>query len=177
MANFNKVYLMGNLTRDPELKYTQGGMAIVEFGLAMNRKYRKQNNEMVEETTFVDIEGWGKQAETFSQYMSKGRPAFVEGRLKLDTWESNGQKRSKLRVVMENFQFIGGRDESSRSSGGGYQSDSRGEGSSSRGGDSRGGAPVHSRGGSSEGPSGAGNAGGGNSSGGSGDYDFDDIPF
>ena len=79
MANFNKVYLMGNLTRDPELKYTQGGMAIVEFGMAMNRKYKKQNGEMVEETTFVDIEGFGRQAETFNQYMRKGPPRVRRG--------------------------------------------------------------------------------------------------
>ena len=110
MANYNKVLLMGNLTRDPELRYLQSGSAVVNFGLAVNRKYRNRNTqEMVEETTFVDIEGWGQQAETFSRYMGKGRPVFVEGRLRLDSWESKeGQKRTKLRVVMENFQFIGG---------------------------------------------------------------------
>lgn len=110
MASYNKVLLMGNLTRDPELRYLQSGSAVVNFGLAVNRKYRNRNTqEMVEETTFVDIEGWGPQAETFSRYMSKGRPVFVEGRLRLDSWEAkDGQKRSKLRVVMENFQFIGG---------------------------------------------------------------------
>jgi single-strand DNA-binding protein len=110
MANYNKVLLMGNLTRDPELRYLQSGSAVVNFGLAVNRKYRNRNTqEMVEETTFVDIEGWGQQAETFSRYMGKGRPVFVEGRLRLDSWEAkDGGKRSKLRVVMENFQFIGG---------------------------------------------------------------------
>ena len=110
MANYNKVLLMGNLTRDPELRYLQSGSAVVNFGLAVNRKYRNRSTqEMVEETTFVDIEGWGQQAETFSRYMSKGRPVFVEGRLRLDSWEAkDGQKRSKLRVVMENFQFVGG---------------------------------------------------------------------
>lgn len=110
MASYNKVLLMGNLTRDPELRYLQTGSAVVNFGLAVNRKYRNRNTqEMVEETTFVDIEGWGPQAETFSRYMSKGRPVFVEGRLRLDSWEGkDGQKRNKLRVVMENFQFIGG---------------------------------------------------------------------
>ena len=109
MASFNKVILMGNLTRDPELRYTQSGQALVKFGLAVNRKYRnKTSQEMVEETTFVDIEGWGNQAETFNQYMSKGRPAFIEGRLRFDKWEDkSGQKRSKLCVVMENFQFLG----------------------------------------------------------------------
>ena len=110
MANYNKVLLMGNLTRDPELRYLQSGSAVVNFGLAVNRKYRNRNTqEMVEETTFVDIEGWGQQAETFSRYMAKGRPVFVEGRLRLDSLEAkDGGKRSKLRVVMENFQFIGG---------------------------------------------------------------------
>lgn len=108
MANYNKVFLIGNLTRDPELRYTQSGMALVKFGLAVNRKYRnKGTQEMVEETTFVDIEGWGSQAETFNQYMAKGRPVFVEGRLRLDSWEKDGQKRSKLVVVMEGFQFLG----------------------------------------------------------------------
>jgi len=108
MANYNKVFLMGNLTRDPEIRYTPSGSSVVKFGLAVNRKYRGRTQEMVEETTFVDIEGWGKQAETFNQYMSKGRPVFVEGRLRLDSWEGkDGQKRNKLVVVMENFQFLG----------------------------------------------------------------------
>jgi len=109
MANFNKVLLMGNLTRDPELKYLPSGTAIVSAGLAVNRKYRNRNTqEMVEETTFVDLEGWGPQAETFSRYLTKGRPVFVEGRLKLDTWQGkDGQKRNKLLVVIENFQFLG----------------------------------------------------------------------
>ncbi len=109
MANLNKVMLIGNLTRDPELRYTQGGMALVKFGLAVNRKYRNKNTqEMVEETTFVDVEGWGSSAETFNQYMAKGRPVYVEGRLKLDRWEGkDGQKQSKMMVVMENFQFLG----------------------------------------------------------------------
>jgi single-strand DNA-binding protein len=112
MANFNKVLLIGNLTRDPELKYTQGGTAVCELGLAVNRSYTRQSGEKVEETCFVDCEAWGRQAETISQYMSKGRPIFIEGRLKYDTWETqDGQKRSKLRVVCENFQFLGGRGE------------------------------------------------------------------
>ena len=124
MASFNKVILMGNLTRDPEMRYTQSGQALVKFGLAVNRKYRnKTSQEMVEETTFVDIEGWGNQAETFNQYMSKGRPVFIEGRLRFDKWEDkNGQKRSKLCVVMENFQFLGtggaSRDRPAREEGG-----------------------------------------------------------
>ncbi len=110
MANYNRVLLIGNLTRDPELRYTQSGSSVVKFGMAVNRKYRNNSTqEMVEETTFVDIEGWGRQAETFNQYMSKGRPVFVEGRLRFDSWEGkDGQKRTKLVVVMENFQFLGG---------------------------------------------------------------------
>ncbi len=120
MANFNKVLLMGNLTRDPELRYLQSGTAVVRIGMAVNRKYRnRQSQEMVEETTFVDIEGWGAQAENVNRYLRKGSPLFVEGRLRLDSWETkDGQKRNKLMIVMENFQFIGapgaGRDASAR---------------------------------------------------------------
>jgi single-strand DNA-binding protein len=108
MANLNKVMLIGNLTRDPELKHTPGGQPVCEFGLAVNRKYRTKEGEDREETTFVDCEAWGKQAEVLKQYMSKGKPVFLEGRLKLDTWEDKeGGKRSKMRVVIENFQFLG----------------------------------------------------------------------
>jgi single-strand DNA-binding protein len=108
MANLNKVMLIGNLTRDPELKYTPGNQAVCEVGLAVNRKYRTKDGEDREETTFVDCEAWGKQAEVIKQYMTKGKPIFIEGRLKLDTWEDkDGGKRSKMRVVIENFQFLG----------------------------------------------------------------------
>jgi len=108
MANLNKVMLIGNLTRDPELKYTPGNQAVCEVGLAVNRKYRTKDGEDREETTFVDCEAWGKQAEVIKQYMTKGKPLFIEGRLKLDTWEDkDGGKRSKMRVVIENFQFLG----------------------------------------------------------------------
>ena len=108
MANLNKVMLIGNLTRDPELKYTPGNQAVCEIGLAVNRKYRTKDGEDREETTFVDCEAWGKQAEVLKQYMTKGKPLFIEGRLKLDTWEDkDGGKRSKMRVVIENFQFLG----------------------------------------------------------------------
>jgi len=107
MANLNKVMLIGNLTRDPELKYTPGNQAVCELGIAVNRKYRTKDNEEREEVTFVDCEAWGKQAEVMKEYLSKGRPVFVEGRLKLDQWEDKeGKKQSKLRVVVENFQFI-----------------------------------------------------------------------
>lgn len=110
MANFNKVYLIGNLTRDPELRVTPKGTAICQFGIAVNRQYKDESGAMRDDTTFVDIEAWGKQGETISKYMTKGRPLFVEGRLKLDQWEdkTSGQKRSKLKVVLENFQFLGG---------------------------------------------------------------------
>jgi len=107
---------MGNLTRDPELRVTANGNSICKFGIATNRKYTPQNGPQVEETTFIDIDCFGKQAETISKYMSKGNPIMLEGRLKFDTWESKtGEKRSKLGVVMENFQFIGGRNESAGS--------------------------------------------------------------
>jgi single-strand DNA-binding protein len=109
MANFNKVLLMGNLTRDPELRYTPKGTAITTITLAVNRTWSSESGEKKEEVTFVDVDVWGKQAETIGQYMAKGRPLFVEGRLKLDQWDDKetGQKRSRLKVVCENFQFIG----------------------------------------------------------------------
>jgi single-strand DNA-binding protein len=109
MANLNKVMLIGNLTRDPELKYTTGGSAVCEFGLAIGRKYKTQSGEQREDTTFVDCNAWGRAGETINQYMSKGQPIFVEGRLQYDSWEAqDGSKRSKLRVTVENFQFLGG---------------------------------------------------------------------
>ena len=109
MANFNKVMLMGNLTRDPEVRYTPKGTALATIGLAVNRNWTNEAGEKKEEVTFVDVEVWGRQAETIGQYLAKGRPIFVEGRLKLDQWDDkeSGQKRSKLKVVCENFQFIG----------------------------------------------------------------------
>jgi len=109
MANLNKVMLIGNLTRDPELRQTPKGTAVAQFGLAVNRNFRGEDGQSREETTFVDLEAWGKQAEVISKYLSKGRPVFIEGRLKLDQWEdkNGGGKRSKMRVVVENFQFLG----------------------------------------------------------------------
>ena len=110
MASFNKVILMGNLTRDPELRYTSGGTAIAKLGLAVNRVWRDAEGQQKEETTFVDIDAFGKQAETLGLYMQKGRPILVEGRLKLDQWEdkNTGQNRSRLGVVLERFSFVGG---------------------------------------------------------------------
>lgn len=120
MANYNKVFLMGNLTRDPELRYTPNGTAVADFGVAVNRQWRGQNGEKREETCFVDITAWARQAEVLKEYMSKGRPIFIEGRLQLEQWEGrDGQKRNKLSVVLEQFQFIGGRGESGGSGGGG----------------------------------------------------------
>jgi single-strand DNA-binding protein len=109
MASYNKVLLMGNLTRDPEVRYTPKGTAIANIGLAVNRVYSTEGGEQKEEVTFIDIEVWGRQAETVGQYLAKGRPVFVEGRLKLDSWEDkeSGQKRQKLKVVAERVQFLG----------------------------------------------------------------------
>ena len=112
MASLNKVMLMGNLTRDPQLKYLPSQTAVAEFGLAMNRKFRTATGEEREEVTFVDITAFGKQAEVINQYFTKGKPIFIEGRLKYDSWEDKqgGGKRSKITVVIDNFQFIGGRE-------------------------------------------------------------------
>src|SRR6188508_2742681 len=114
MANLNKVFLMGNLTRDPQVRYTPGGTAVAEIGLAVNRSwFDKQANARREEVTFVDVTLWGREAEVASEYLAKGRPVFIEGRLQLDSWDDKqtGQKRSKMRVVCENMQFVGGRGE------------------------------------------------------------------
>ena len=108
MGSFNRVILMGNLTRDPELRYTPSGTAVAEFGLAMNRRWKNQSGEWQEEATFVQVEVWARQAETTAQYLSKGRQALVEGRLKLDRWETKeGEKRSRLKVVGERVVFVG----------------------------------------------------------------------
>src|SRR5271168_5191543 len=112
MANVNKVILIGNLTRDPQLKYLPSQMAVVEFGLATNRKFKAANGEEREDVCFVDCSAFGRTAEVINQYCQKGRPIFIEGRLKFDSWEDKqgGGKRSKLSVVVENFQFLGGRE-------------------------------------------------------------------
>ena len=111
MANYNRVILMGNLTRDPELRYTPNGSAVASFSIAVNRRY-KVDNEKREETSFFDIVFFGKPAEIIAEYMKKGRPLLVEGRLQQRRWETDdGQKRSKVEIVGENFQFMGGRDQ------------------------------------------------------------------
>jgi single-strand DNA-binding protein len=108
MANFNKVILAGNLTRDPELRYTPKGTAVAKIGIAINRSWKTETGETKEEVTFVDVDAFGRQAETIGQYFKKGRPILIEGRLKYDTWEDkqSNQKRSKLGVVLEGFQFM-----------------------------------------------------------------------
>lgn len=116
MANFNKVILAGNLTRDPEMRYTPKGTAVVRIGLAINRNWKTETGESKEEVTFVDVDAFGRTAEVISQYLRKGRPILIEGRLRYDTWEDKqtNQKRSKLGVVLENFQFLdSGRGEAS----------------------------------------------------------------
>ena len=108
MASFNKVILAGNLTRDPELRYTPKGTAVARITLAVNRTYTLEGGEKKEEVSFVDVDAWGRQAEVIAQYMKKGRPLLIEGRLKQDTWEDKNtkQKQSKLKVVLEGFTFI-----------------------------------------------------------------------
>ena len=117
MANFNKVILAGNLTRDPELRYTPKGMAIAKIGIAINRTWKNEAGETKEEVTFVDVDAFGRQAEVIAQYLKRGRPILMEGRLRLDQWDDKqtGQKRSRLGVVLEGFQFL---DSGNRGEGG-----------------------------------------------------------
>jgi single-strand DNA-binding protein len=164
MSSFNKVILLGNLTRDPQVRYTPGGTAVAEIGLAVNRTWFDQKtNSRRDETTFVDVTLWGRQAEVAGEYLAKGRQVLIEGRLQLDTWEDkeSGQKRSKLRVVSENMKMVGGRGDGMGGGGG------RGEGGRSEGPRSSGPRDVESGGG-----------------GGGGQEDFheapppdDDVPF
>ncbi len=109
MASYNRVILMGNLTRDIELRYLPSGMAVTDIGLAVNDRRKNQAGEWVDETTFVDVTLWGRTAEVAGEYLSKGSPVLIEGRLKLDTWETDGQKRSKLKVIGERMRMLGGR--------------------------------------------------------------------
>lgn len=111
MASFNKVILVGNVTRDPELRYIPSGTAVTEIGLAVNDRRKTASGEWVEETTFVDVTLWGRTAEVAGEYVTKGSPLLIEGRLKLDTWEKDGKKNSKLKVVCERMQLLGGRGE------------------------------------------------------------------
>jgi single-strand DNA-binding protein len=165
MSSFNKVILMGNLTRDPEIRFTQNQMAICKVGLAVNRRFKdNQTDEWREEATFVDVTIFGKRGEAFEKYHRKGSSAFLEGELRLDTWEdkNNGQKRSKLYVVANNWEFVGG----SRDGGGGQAQREPAAASSGGYGDYGSG-------------SGSGGGGGGNSGAaeGSGVLEADDTPF
>ena len=109
MASLNKVFLMGNLTRDPELRYTAGGLAVASFAIAVSSKWTSKTGEQKDEVCFVDVSMFGRRAEVIGEYFSKGSPIFIEGRLQFNQWETKeGQKRSTLRVVADNFQFIGG---------------------------------------------------------------------
>jgi single-strand DNA-binding protein len=140
MASFNKVVLVGNLTRDPEVRYTTTSMAVCDIGLAVNDRRKNANGEWVEETTFVDITLWGRTAEVAGEYLKKGSSVLIEGRLKLDSWEKDGQKRTKLKVVGETMQMLGGRGEGGGGSGGGPRGGSRAQSprnDSSRGDSSR----------------------------------------
>ena len=121
MPNLNKVMLMGNLTRDPEIKYTPKGMAIAHFGIAVNRVWSNEAGEKQEEVTFIDIEMFGRKAEVVGEYFKKGKPIYVEGRLKLDSWDdkTSGQKKTKLKVVGETFEFLGSREGGAGGGGGG----------------------------------------------------------
>jgi single-strand DNA-binding protein len=159
MASFNRVILVGNLTRDPELRYIPSGSAVSEIGLAVNDRVKK-GDQWVDETTFVDVTLWGRTAEVANEYLSKGSSILIEGRLKLDSWEKDGQKRSKLRVIAEKMQMLGGRE------GGG--------------GAARGGNRVASGARSSQQPAddyGSYDDGGPSGGGGGGGFPDDEIPF
>ncbi|MEX0654106.1 MAG: single-stranded DNA-binding protein [Phycisphaeraceae bacterium] len=122
MPNLNKVMLMGNLTRDPEMRFLPSNMPVVNIGLAVNRRWRNKEGEPQEETTFVDCEAFGRTAEVINQYLKKGRPLYVEGRLKLDQWQDKeGNNRSKMKVVVESFEFIDSRGDGGGGGGGGDQ--------------------------------------------------------
>lgn len=169
-GNFNKVMLMGNLTRDIEVRYTPSNTAVANLGLAVNRRYRTQDGQQHEETTFVDCEAWGRTAEVMQQYLRKGSPVFLEGRLKLDQWQDkDGGNRSKLKVVVENFQFV---DSAS----------ARGVGGEGGGGGGGGGGGVSYGGGGRRQGAPAGPSSGGGGRQGPPDHDYepiaeDDIPF
>ena len=146
MANVNKVILIGNLTRDPEVRHTPKGTAVTDIGLAVNRQYASDQGDKREETTFVDITLWGRQAELAGEYLSKGRQVYIEGRLQMDSWEdkNSGQKRSKLKVVGETMQFIGGRNDGGGGapSGGGRSNNYSSQGSSGNSGNQGGGGSA-----------------------------------
>jgi single-strand DNA-binding protein len=118
MASYNRVILMGNLTRDVEVRYLQSGTAVADIGLAVNERRKNQAGEWIEEVVFVDVTLWGRTAEVAGEYLSRGSPIFIEGRLRLDQWEKDGQKHSKLRVTCDRMQMIGGKGGSPGGGGG-----------------------------------------------------------
>ena len=136
MASYNRVILMGNVTRDIELRYTTSGMAVTEVGLAVNDRRKNQAGEWVDEANYFDITMFGRTAEIAAEYLSKGSPVFIEGKLKYDTWEKDGQKRSKVHVICDRMQLIGARGESGGGGGGGRSSGGGGAASTSRSGGS-----------------------------------------
>ncbi len=163
MPSYNKVLLMGNLTRDVQVKSTSGGQSVADISIAVNRKYKTKDGQDREEVTYVDCECWGPRGEVIAKYFSKGKPIFIEGRLKLDSWEDkDGQKRSKMRVMIEDFQFVEGRG-GGGGGGGEYTREESGGGG--------GYAPSRSGGGNAGG--GRGGQGGGGHSG----IQEDEIPF
>jgi single-strand DNA-binding protein len=179
MASFNRVMLLGNLTRDPQMRYLPSQTPVTDFGLACNRKFKTASGEQREEVLFVDCSAFGRQAEVINQYCTKGKPIFVEGRLKYDTWDdkNGGGKRSKLTVVVENFQLLGGRDGGAPAGDGGHESS----------GDEGGGRPAPSRAPASRPPPSRGSASGPAASGPAAEpqppfgdeqhFKDDDIPF
>jgi single-strand DNA-binding protein len=185
MANYNKVILIGNLTRDPQVRYTPKGTAVAEIGMAINSSYTdKATNTRKEETTFVDVTLWGRLAELAAEYLVKGRQVMIEGRLKLDTWDDkeSGQKRSKLQVVGEEMQFLGSREGGAGGQGGGAGGGARssGGGAPSRrpaNDDDFGGPPSRGGGGGGFGGGGGGFGGGRESSPPAEDIPDDDVPF
>src|ERR1700755_662732 len=133
MASFNRVILVGNLTRDPELRYIPSGTAVSDIGLAVNDRVKK-GDQWIDEVTFIDITLWGRTAEIANEYLSKGAPVLIEGRLKLDRWEKDGQKHSKLKVVGERLQMLGAREAGTGGGGGGAPRGRGRSGGSSSGG-------------------------------------------
>ena len=154
MASLNKVLLIGNLTADPEVRYTPKGMAVADVRMAVNHTYRTESGEMKEDPCYVTVTIWGKQAETAGKYLKKGRPVFIEGRLKWESWEKNGEKRSMIKVVCERMQFVGPPPGGGGSGGGGGRSQ-----------------PSDADAPAQDGPSGGGKGGG------EPDLENDDIPF
>ena len=171
MASFNRVILMGNITRDIELRYTPSKKAVTEIGLAVNEKRKNAQGEWVDEVTFVEVTLWDRNAEIASQYLSKGSPVLIEGRLKLDTWEKDGKKNSKLRVVADAMKMVGSKG------GGGGGGGAAGSGAS-RGGSQRPATPSYDEGEYSQAGADADYGGGGDSGGGGGGGGGgEDIPF